>query len=432
MRCRLLPLVLLSAGLFQTGSPAFLVVLAQDLAFDRVGNMELDANELAFDAESTLWAKTITDLWRLSPSGMWEEIGNAPGAHMLILSPDTLFRSSTAGTHRSTNGGGTFDFVYEEGGRLFSTQSDGPNDGVILVGALGATGISYSTDRGATFTEATVLASPFRESELHSAVEIPDGPAAGRLVAGAFNGILTSEDGGRTWAPSSLFQDFRYSTQRVVIGTHPGTGARRLYATVTDSQTTGPQLFTSDNDGLTCTNVPTMVDAYLFVFVPEDSGVLLAVEDGTALEGDKLSIHRSDDGGSSWAIVGELPAEVNGLGIHTNDMLLGPDDRLYVAAGRAGPERAWVYRTTEPVLVATEPGPEPPGEETGLRVYPNPATEKIAVERVALGEEIVLYDVLGRAVLRTRTPTDIDVSALPPGLYIVRAGGESRLVTVRR
>ncbi len=422
------------AGLLFLGSPAGLV--AQDLEFEQVGDQPIDATDLAYAPNQTLWGSSISDLWRLSPSGLWMEVGSFFGDYILVLSSDTVLVSFNAGTHRSLDGGKTFAPVFDSGGALYNSESGLPNSDLILLGA-GESGISYSTDRGASFTEATVLATTFRESELHSAVEIPDGPAAGRLVAGAFNGILTSEDGGRTWTPSSLFQDFRYSVQRVVIGAGPETGDRQLYATLTDSQAPDAQFYFSDDDGLTWTHIPDVPDAFLFVYVPPGSagshaGSLISVECADAIDGEHLNVWRSVDGGQTWTDVAELPAEVNGGAISSTDALIGPDDHLYVAVNRNGPEREWVYRSTEPVVVASEPDapPEPAAER--LVVFPNPAAISISVEGIASGVDVVLYDVLGRALLRTRKTTDIDVSALPPGSYVVRVAGKSRVVTVRR
>ena len=63
----------------------------------------------------------------------------------------------------------------------------GPNHGVILVGTFGdGPGIAYSTDRGASFTESTFTVSTSSTPFMEDAVEILDGPAIGRLVAGVF------------------------------------------------------------------------------------------------------------------------------------------------------------------------------------------------------------------------------------------------------
>ncbi len=409
--------------------------VAQDLEFEQVGDQPIDAAQLQFDPEETLWAVSIAALWRSEFLQTWEEVGSGFGNYLLVLSPDTLFRGTNGGTHRSLDGGMSFVPVHSEGGALFAADVGGPNSGVILVASSPGSGIAYSTDRGASFTEATFTVSTGSTPFMEDAVEILDGPSAGRLVAGVFGGVVISEDAGRTWSPSSLFQDARFWVQRVEIGTDPNTGNRRLHVTLADAALPDVQFYVSDDDGLTWTNIPGMVDAYLFVYVPQGEGYLLAVERATALEGDRLTLWRSDDAGQLWGEVGELPAETEGHTAHlisTDDMLIGPDGRVYVAVSRAGPEREWVYRTTEPVVVAGEPEIPPAPTAERLVVYPNPATGRITVQGVEPGEEIVLYDVLGRAVLRSRAPTDMDVSALPPGVYVLRVGRESRAVTVRR
>ena len=323
-----------------------------------------------------------------------------------------------------------------DGGRQFAAAVSGPNHGIILSGThTPASGISYSTDRGASFTESTFTVSTGSTPFMEDAVEILDGPNSGWLVAGVFGGIVTSEDSGQTWEPSSLFQDARFWVQRVVIGTDPGTGNRRLYATLADAQQPDVQLYYSDDDGLTWTNVPDMVDAFLFVFVPQGDGYLLAVERGYDIQTERIEVWRSVDGGQTWTDAGELPAVPNGGGIVSKDMLIGPDNHIYVAVLRAGVVHEWVYRTTEPVVVANEPEVPPPPVEERLVVYPNPATDRLTVEANVLDEEVVLYDLLGRAVRRARLvagKAELDTSRLPAGVYVVRVGGKSRVVTIRR
>ena len=415
-------------------------VAAQNLEFEEVGGIPVDATDIDFASDGALWA-LASELYRLAPgSSTWEEItsgAGAAGSHLTAISPDTLLRATTSGVHRSLDAGETWTFVYDDGGALYAAALDGPNNGVILVGpGTPATGISYSTDRGASFTEATFTVSTSSRPFMNTAVEIPDGPAEGRLVAGVFAGVVISEDSGQTWEPSSLFQDARFWVQRVEIGTDPATGNRRLYATVADAQTPGVDpLYISDDDGLTWTHVPGMPDAYLFVFVPGTPSSLIAVERGYDIQTERIEVWRSEDGGQTWTDAGELPAVPNGNGIHPDDLLIGPDGYLYVSVRRNGPEREWVYRTTEPVVpVANEPeSPELPGAER-LVVYPNPAADRITVEASQNAGNVVLYDLLGREVRRARLVAGkavLDTARLPAGVYVVRAGGESILVTIQ-
>ncbi|MDX1440230.1 MAG: T9SS type A sorting domain-containing protein, partial [Rubricoccaceae bacterium] len=327
---------------------------------------------------------------------------------------------------RSVDGGQTFFGVHWEGNKLYGAPLEGPNSGVILAGeATGGSGIAYSTDRGATFTEATFTVSTNTRPQLETAVEIPDGPAAGRLVAGVFAGVVISEDGGQAWEPSSLFQDARFWARDMDIGVNPLTGERRLYLALVDAQMSGGQLYISDDDGLTWTHSYTFPWTLFLATIPpppDGDGSLLAM---TGADG---VMFRSEDGGETFEEVGQVPFPFAGHA--ANDMLIGPDNRLYVAVSRTGPERAWVYRTTEPVVVSNEPPPEIPDEESSLRVYPNPTTDFITVETDT--DEIEILDVLGRVVLRAEPNAQIDISNLPAGVYVVRAGSLSQRFTVVR
>ena len=90
-----------------------------------------------------------------------------------------------------------------------------------------------------------------------------------------------------------------------------------------------------------------------------------------------------------------------------------------------------MYRTPEPVAVAVEPGATSPSS-TLFAVFPNPASDRITIRGANIGEPVVLYDMVGRAVYSALIPAVIDVSELPMGVYIVRVGAKSQLITIRR
>jgi hypothetical protein len=60
-----------------------------------------------------------------------------------------------------------------------------------------------------------------------------------------------------------------------------------------------------------------------------------------------------------------------------------------------------------------------------LSVYPSPATSRVRIARPA-GAAAAVYDLLGRRVAALDPDADtLDVSALSPGLYVVRSQGQS-------
>ena len=90
----------------------------------------------------------------------------------------------------------------------------------------------------------------------------------------------------------------------------------------------------------------------------------------------------------------------------------------------------------EPVIVvANDPPPELPEEETGLRVYPNPSSGTLTIEAEPSAQEAVLYDVRGREILRvtlTGGQVEINTRELPSGTYLVLVGIASKRVTLVR
>lgn len=65
-----------------------------------------------------------------------------------------------------------------------------------------------------------------------------------------------------------------------------------------------------------------------------------------------------------------------------------------------------------------------PATRAGLSIHPNPAHNQISLPHLAVGSPVVIYDAAGRACLQARLPASgsLDLSALPVGLYQVRAG----------
>lgn len=72
-------------------------------------------------------------------------------------------------------------------------------------------------------------------------------------------------------------------------------------------------------------------------------------------------------------------------------------------------------------------------EEIAVKVYPNPVSNSLNIETDGKVYDIILYDILGKEVLRTKKTNDIDVSNLNNGVYILKlitetAIGEYKIV----
>ncbi|MEN8826496.1 MAG: BspA family leucine-rich repeat surface protein, partial [Wenyingzhuangia sp.] len=57
---------------------------------------------------------------------------------------------------------------------------------------------------------------------------------------------------------------------------------------------------------------------------------------------------------------------------------------------------------------------------TNISIYPNPVNDKLFVQGVLYVSEISIYDVLGKLVLSKTTSSELDVSNLKKGIYLIK------------
>jgi len=73
--------------------------------------------------------------------------------------------------------------------------------------------------------------------------------------------------------------------------------------------------------------------------------------------------------------------------------------------------------------------------QAGLQVYPNPASDQALVV-APVGGVLLVHDVQGRVVLRMQAqayvPTELDLTGVAPGMYVVRIGDFVERIQVLR
>ena len=407
--------------------------LGSGFTWEKVGDRPLDIRGLAFDAAGTLWADG-QPLYYLDLSagwpGTWVELNDdiyAP--YILPLGPaGALGRADTVvvsnfDIYRTTDAGATWSEVSPFVSRMGLVEvPSGPLAGWLL--AVLDIGVAASEDRGATW----------REAEMQTGVSWNPNAAviglpSGRVLAGGPNGITVSDDSAHTFQPSSFWEYLRYGARHFLVVERPE-GGQRILAVTSDQTRPNYRFHASDDDGETWFELGDVIDPDTggsdsgeALFPLGGSKALLVMKSG--------SVQVTTDAGETWQAVGRLLDEPEMSSI--TSVALDAERRLYVSVSRAGLESEWVYRTTAPVVVANEPASVPEEHGIGLEVRPNPASRVLHVEAPGAGEAVV-YDVLGREVLRIRLGgiTEADVSSLAPGVYVVRAGGQAAVVTVRR
>jgi hypothetical protein len=227
---------------------------------------------------------------------------------------------------------------------------------------------------------------------------------SGTLFAATDNGVAASLDGGATWDV--------WGISGGVVWSMAVRNAGEAYAA------TELGLFRSADSGRTWANVALLDSTTLSVVVDPMGHVFAASYYGVLF---------STNGGSTFRSMNSGLADVA-----VSVLALDPLSRL-IAASRSG-----VFRTQSSTAVR-EAGIVAPGKIGLLTVSPNPTTSVTRIQyelRVSAGVELLLFDILGREVVRldqgvvpagTRSAT-VDISTLPAGTYLVRVAADGRIV----
>ena len=389
---------------------------------------------------------------RLTPVGAPNFVG--------VTDAGTLLLSDIAGStnvDRSTDGGRTWqrEVAGVNVGSSFLFESTLPSlrdrQGRRPVFA-GVRAIHRSYGDGAPGTWETLAEAPDGVGgEVVALGEVPPSPAlpAGRLLAGVWNGVTYSDDGGATWTPAAGAYGYArfigYDFAFVAEPGHPYGGA--VLAGVDDlefGRDSSATVYRSDDGGASWARAhrfsPAALgldDANRTVFaVTPDGAVWAAVEH--LLGGNSRhrpgAIVRSLDGGRTWD---RADAGFGGHGVYS--LHVGRDGRLWAATVQG------VWHTTGPAwAVARDAEPEP--APLAVTVAPNPTASgaTVAVSGVASGAvRVAVFDALGREVAVVHDGPAagsprwaVDTSGWAPGAYVVRAttataSGAAGLVVAR-
>ncbi len=424
---------------------------AQPLVWEHVGG-ETRLNGLTFDEADTLWAigPVGRGLQHMPPgTDAWTEVSDQAGNRLLFTDAGSIIITTHSALGRSTDRGRTFESVGQPAGGGLYRVPGGPLAGRLFAGVRPQSsvegGAAFSTDDGQTWTHVPIRRQPQHTfgGDAQAFVAVDDGPNAGRVVAACYNGLAYTDDGGETWAFSSVWEEFGYgafSLVRVPVGSGPHGG--RLLAGVEAACCSSGHVYASDDGGETWAlavdfgNVGGAVRALVW------AGATGAGPETVYAVRLNSDVWHTGDGGETWEAVGNVYPGATTL---VDDAVVGPDGRLYVTQDQAGPSLPTdgLYRTVTPV-VSGEAGPPAQAEPT-LSAYPNPVRGAATVS-LTLAEplevRVAVYDVLGREVAMLHAgplpagehALSFESAGLPAGLYLVRAEGggfsAARRVTV--
>ncbi len=228
----------------------------------------------------TAWAPTDTGMDRTR----FRYVGSADGFPSLAICGETFVTTSTVLYRR---GGPVWEPVLDLGVaklNVVRTRVTGPNTGMVYVG--GETGIfapfiKYSTDKGTTWSDATL---PYHGDDACYAFTF-DPADTSRMYAGMEGSVLESTDRGRSWSTSGLsgtsFYFFALAADFITVyaggAANTGPGRFGLYRSTDRGAQWLPVSITDSLGGiLSLEMMPTAIPEVNALFVgTEGSGVLL-------------------------------------------------------------------------------------------------------------------------------------------------------------
>ena len=212
--------------------------------------------------------------------------------------------------------------------------------------------------------------------------------------------VYKTIDGGENWTAVSLGNSFPSDAAVFDITQDPINPNRLALGTSAGVYTSTDKGFTWNNAGEFVANKVAYSDA--------NSGVLIATT--YTSQNDIFNIYYSVDNGANWESVDRS----NLLHTESNSVTVDFSDKkayIYIASTDLG---LLGYNLNLDILANNEVS----SEKAKVLVYPNPTVDVVHIDSKNL-KSAVLYDMNGKKILESNK-TDINVSQLPKGVYVLR------------
>ncbi len=334
-----------------------------------------------------LFACTAVGLFSTTDSGAnWTPDTTGMGAvsvNTIISNEGDLFAATSSnGMFRSTNNGINWSAA-DSGLTVINVTTLTQNNGILYAGSLGAlyvssnNGISWSNP---AFGNQTVSSDAFA--------------IMGKtFLAGGGGGVFYSPDSGKDWYEVQEVPSYTNINSFAVIGSsiYAGTSSEGIWLS-NDSGTAWAQ---ANDSGLTDTGVNILLANDGNLFCGTNSGRIFFSSDSAA------TWHPVDSGLEAGLQITSLAIKDSILYAGTRDSGIWRHSLLKKVSGPSGVSSSSL-------------------SEASLSIYPNPATNSIAIAS-SIGP-FSIFDPLGRNYEVKRMNNALDVSSLPPGVYFVSDG----------
>ena len=321
------------------------------------------------------------------------------------------------------------------GGNVLTTPP--PSDPCPVYPACIRPGLIISTDDGVTWGPLGTPAGG-EPGRVFALIETPPRVPGGRprMASAGYNGLAYSDDGGRTWTKSTVWQGFRYIGYDLVAAPSEGPAGRAagapdvLFAHAWDLVEDVELVLASDDGGATwAERYRERIEGGLEIVAGLDGALAMAYDEPLTMGAPPVT--RSLDGGRTWAAISD-----GYDGAILSDIAVDSQGRLVLGT------ESGVWRTTAPVMATAGEAAPATAERLGVAVRPNPAGGRVEVvlRAAAAGTaRVAVVDVRGRevavvldgAVLAGETVRALETSGWPAGVYVVRASVGRETATAR-
>ena len=240
--------------------------------------------------------------------------------------------------------------------------------------------------------------------------------ASGKITMSVGIEVYSSTDGGATWANNSNGLEVMNATDLIFDLQKDHLDADRM------ALASSKGIFLSEDGGLNWERKTTAL-VFNVAFSTETEGAMTASTYST--EFTEFALHYSTDSGETWETISN--EQLLGIGSASSTYLFAENSvKVFIGSWDLG----LVEYTIDLNVAGT---PEFGNGDSGIAIYPNPTSDELNISlKNATVAQVAIYSLTGSKVMEIEAVSNLDISKLAAGVYLVRIQDSNRAVFFKR